>query len=137
LPTPTVSSRTLGFPPSGLQGSLVVGRNTGVVDWPNIGRLGWSHAIALIDLILALVWLESDPDRRNRCVQQIENELHLKRGIGQSSYDGLLLAGWILQNFPERARWLARELNTSSLEERIASNTRLDVRARSILLELA
>lgn len=119
-----------------LQGTLLRGRSADAVEWPGIGRLGWADGIALIDMVLALAWLGSDRKARERCFGEIERGLELTAPLEGSSYDGLLLAAWILQDFLARVRWLEQTLKTDPLEARLLRNSRLRAEPRERLVAL-
>jgi hypothetical protein len=64
-------------------------------------------ALALIDLILRLAWIGSRVDLRRPCFEEIEDELGLIRGLGDTCYDGPLIGGWVVEQWPARAHTLS------------------------------
>jgi hypothetical protein len=69
----------------------------------------------LIDLLLALVWLAAHPDLRPCLYGRIERDLSLPDRIGRESYDGLLLAAWLLDQWPGRLHEAMEELRVPAL----------------------
>jgi TniQ len=119
-----------------LQRSLLERRKSGVVDWLTIGRLDWEVAIALIDLILQLFWIGSTWEVRKGYYEHIEDELELPEKLGRSSYDGLLIAAWVLEDWPARAQRVSRELKVASIEERLVRWVNMDPEIRRQLERL-
>jgi hypothetical protein len=92
------------------QSALHTGRATGSFEWPGLGSLSWTTAVALIDLILGIAWIGSRPELRRLCFARLEYELGLTSRFGSRGYDGLLIAAWVLDQWPGRALSLSSEL---------------------------
>lgn len=118
-----------------LQSALIAGRDSQGFEWPGLGALKWSTAVALIDLILGLAWIGSRLDLRRRCFEQIEDALGATQRLGGSCYDGLAIAGWVLERWPDRAHALSAGLKVPPplrqlvLWEHLAADVREDLRA--------
>ncbi len=68
----------------------------------------------LIGKLLKLIWNPANVERRREFLHQIEDELELPKRLGFSSYDGLVIAAWLLEKWPTRVRWAVRALNRST-----------------------
>jgi len=104
---------------SRLQSVLIAGRGEQRFEWAGLGTLTWSTAVALIDLILGLAWIGSRADLRRRCFEQIEYELGATHRLGNACHDGLLIAAWVLERWPDRAHWLSGELKVPSPRQQL------------------
>jgi TniQ len=93
-----------------LQSALRTGRSADSFDWLGLGSLAWTTAVALIDLILGIAWIGSRPELRRLCFARIEYELGLTSRLSRHCYDGLLIAAWVLEQWPGRAASLSLEL---------------------------
>ena len=62
-----------------------------------------STAVALIDLTFGLAWIGSRMDLRRRCFEQIEDVLGATQRLGSCCYDESAIAGWVLEQWPDRA----------------------------------
>jgi hypothetical protein len=80
----------------------------GSMDWPGIGRLEWTRAVALIDSILRIAWTRVDPELRRRCRVALERELGYERPLNGSCHDGMALAWGVLEEWPTRLEWVCR-----------------------------
>jgi len=119
-----------------LQARLLIGRESGSVNLPHWVPLGWATAISLIDLLLAVIWVASIPDLRQSFYRGIEQSLGLSRRIGLESYDGLLLAAWLLDEWPARLRGAMAELQVQRLPWRIGRGPMLSPVAEGALRNL-
>jgi hypothetical protein len=119
-----------------LQSSLITGRESEAVEWPSVGRISWATAIALIDFILMIAWTSADLDVRRRRFEPIERELGCNKPLNGSSHDGLLIASWVLEQWPARAQRLSLELTARPLEQRLAHRKGLDPGVREDLAAL-
>jgi hypothetical protein len=77
--------------------------------------LSCAVVVPLIDLIVGLVWIGSRKDTRDAVLARIESELELSQKLTGSPYDGLLLAAWVMDAWPDRARGLSADLKVPPL----------------------
>lgn len=119
--------------------ALIAGRGAQSFEWAGLGVLQWSTAVALIDLILGIAWIGSRLDLRRRCFEQIEDDLGATQRVGSGCYEGLAIAGWVLEQWPDRAYVLSAGLKVPPplqqlvLCEHLAADIRDDLKA--LLLE--
>lgn len=90
----------------GLHRRLVEGRVQGVIDLPGHGQIPWPVAMALFDVLLGAVWIDTKPVMRRRLFARIEGDLG-RGALGNDpvgSYEGLMILAWILEGWPSRVR---------------------------------
>jgi hypothetical protein len=82
--------------------ALLWGREHAQVALPVLGIVPWTVAIALFDALLDMVWLKAVPRSKHPLLARMKDDLGLTDGVGKSSYDGLLILAWLLENWPRR-----------------------------------
>jgi hypothetical protein len=119
-----------------LQTRMLDGRDRGVFDLPGHGLIPWPVAVALFDVLLGAVWIETKPGARTRLFARIARDIgHDELGENPTgSYEGLAILAWILAGWPDRLRITiailrARRLGDSSSGGKI-SMTRCSVGSR-------
>lgn len=89
-----------------LHRQLRAAHDSGSFILPGEKRLAWPMAIALFDVLLGAVWIDTKQIVRRRLFQRIERDFG--RGVFNleptSSYEGLLILAWILDRWPDRVR---------------------------------
>jgi hypothetical protein len=118
-----------------LQSALLVGRDADVLRWPGLPALTWAAGVALIDVLLAIP-RHSDQERRRCCFDQIETSIGLDRRLNGTCHDGMVLASWILSDWPARASRLCEDLKGENLEDRVLNRKNLPAGIRAQLLDL-
>jgi hypothetical protein len=89
-----------------LQARMLGGRDRGVFDLPGHGIIPWPVAMALFDVLLGAVWIETKPSARTRLFARIAKDIG-RDELGEnaaSSYEGLAILAWILAGWPDRLR---------------------------------
>lgn len=85
---------------------LLEARDNGAFMLPGQGPLSWPVALALFDVILGAVWIDTRLVTRRRLFARIEGDF----GCGAlgndptGSYEGLMILAWILEGWPDRVR---------------------------------
>jgi transposase len=89
-----------------LQARMLDGRDRGVFDLPGHGIIPWPVAVALFDVLLGAVWIETKPSARTRLFARIAKDIG-RDELGENptgSYEGLAILAWILAGWPDRLR---------------------------------
>jgi transposase len=90
----------------GLHRQLLEARDIGAFILPGHGPVSWPVALALFDVLLGAVWIDTRLVTRRRLFARIEG--NFGRGtLGNNptgSYQGLMILAWILEGWPDRAR---------------------------------
>jgi len=89
-----------------LQARMLDGRNREVFDLLGHGIIPWPVAVALFDVLLGAVWIETKPNARTRLFARIANDIG-RDELGANptgSYEGLAILAWILAGWPDRLR---------------------------------
>jgi hypothetical protein len=119
-----------------LHSRLLVGRGNGTVVLPVLGAVEWDTLVALIDLLLGIVWIGSTPELRRNCLAQVESDLGLPQKFARDSYAGLLIAAWMLRDWPNRVHRTVAELRVPGISEQLARWERLDPHVHEALGQL-
>jgi transposase len=85
---------------------MLDGRDRDVFDLPGHGIIPWPVAMALFDVLLGAVWIETKPSARTRLFARIAKDIGCDElgEIAASSYEGLAILAWILAGWPDRLR---------------------------------
>ncbi len=100
-----------------------------------MSRLSWSTAVTLIDFVLSVAH-SGLVEQRKQTFERIAQEIDLPRPLNGMCHDGLIIAAWILADWPARAEWLSDVLTSRPLEEKLADGKHLDAVLHQDLLEL-
>lgn len=124
-----------------LQAALIAGKQSGTVILPGIGALDWSTAMALADVLLAMVWTRRPKNRRDRLTPQQRDRLFaaiggdmgltagtLERIPWKENYGGLLLLAWLFGDLDRRLPRAIATLRTPRLEGLLAPFADFDKR---------
>ncbi len=85
---------------------LVQARSSGAFELPGQGPIPWPVAMALFDVLLGAVWIDTRPVMRRRLFARIEGDFGCD-ALGKEptgSYEGLMILAWILDGWPDRVR---------------------------------
>jgi transposase/predicted RNA-binding Zn-ribbon protein involved in translation (DUF1610 family) len=85
---------------------LAEGRVQRTFDLPGHEPVPWPVAMALFDVLLGAVWIDTRPVMRRRLFARIEGDFG-RGAFGNDptgSYEGLMILAWILEGWPERVR---------------------------------
>ena len=91
--------------------------------------------LALVDFTL---WIaHSGPHEiRRTCFDRIAQELGSDRRLKGSSYDGLLVAAWLFDDWAARIEWLAHKLTSRSSSQLLVAYPRLAPAAQRAIASL-
>lgn len=81
-------------------------RSSGAFELPGQGTIPWPVAMALFDVLLGAVWIDTQPAMRRRLFARIEGDFG-RDALGKDptgSYEGLMILAWILEGWPDRVR---------------------------------
>lgn len=99
------SARVAPEPVLRLQQRVLEGRPTGIIKLPEIGALAWPVAVALFDVLLGVVWIDTKPTARNQLFARIARDLSTEPfGEVADSYLGLAILAWMFEAWPARAQ---------------------------------
>lgn len=102
----TVSPRVAHAAVIEMHRQLGQARSSGVFELPRQGPIPWPVAIALFDVLLGAVWIDTRPVMRRRLFARIEGDFG-RDALGKEptgSYEGLMILAWILDGWPDRVR---------------------------------
>jgi transposase len=80
--------------------------SSGAFELPGQGPIPWPVAMALFDVLLGAVWIDTRPVTRRRLFTRIEGDFGCD-ALGKEptgSYEGLMILAWILDGWPDRVR---------------------------------
>ncbi|RVG25672.1 hypothetical protein CN233_25185 [Sinorhizobium meliloti] len=121
-----------------LHRQILEARESGVFDLPGQGPIAWPVTMALFDVLLGAVWIDTRLVVRRRLAARIEGDFG--RGVlgpePTSSYDGLLILAWILDGWPDRLRTAIAILQGPRPRRQIERWRDLDDKTRQRLLDL-
>ena len=99
------STRAAPEPVVRFQQRVLGGRPNGVVDLPEVGALTWPVAVALFDVLLGAVWIDTKPVARDRLFTRIARDLGAEPfGEIADAYQGLAILAWMFEAWPTRAQ---------------------------------
>jgi transposase len=99
------STRAAPEPMVRFQQRVLGGRPKGIVDLPEVGVLAWRVAVALFDVLLGTVWIDTKPLGRDRLFTRIARDLGAEPfGEIADAYQGLAILAWIFEAWPMRAQ---------------------------------
>lgn len=100
-----VSATMAPEPVRRFQRRLFDGRPSGIVELPDIGPLAWPVAVALFDVLLGAVWIDTKARARSQLFARIDRDLG-GRPLGEAAdgYTGLVILGWIFEAWPIRVQ---------------------------------
>jgi len=99
------SARVTPEPVLRLQQRVLEGRPTGIINLPEVGALAWPVAVALFDVLLGVVWIDTKPTARNQLFARIARDLSTEPFGGVAdSYLGLAILAWMFETWPTRAQ---------------------------------
>lgn len=110
---PRCSFRLANIPPRSahraavaLQERLIEARGDNALDLPGHDPVPWPVAIALLDVLLGAVWIDTRVVARRRLFARIERDFgcDVLGTEPTTSYDGLLILAWMLEGWPDRVR---------------------------------
>ncbi|MDQ0393492.1 TniQ family protein [Labrys monachus] len=121
-----------------LHRQLRAAHDSGTFVMPDRERLAWPEAIALFDVLLGAIWIETRPVTRRRLFERIERDF----GPGTlgpepaGSYEGLLILAWILDGWPDRVRTTIAIVQGPRPRRQLDRWQHLDGATRQVLLDL-
>ncbi|MGH6834143.1 MAG: TniQ family protein [Methylocella sp.] len=87
------------------QQHVLGGRPKGIVDLPGVGVLAWPVAVALFDVLLGAVWIDTKPIARDQLFARITRDLAAEPfGEIAATYQGLAILAWMFEGWPMRAQ---------------------------------
>lgn len=99
------STRAAPAPVVRFQQRVLGGRPNGIVDLPGVGVLAWPVAVALFDVLLGTVWIDTKPAARDQLFARIARDLGAEPfGEVADAYQGLAILAWMLEAWPTRAQ---------------------------------
>ncbi len=100
-----VTSIVAAEPVLRFQRRILEGRPAGIVDLPQIGKVGWSLAVALFDVLLGAVWIDTKPTARDVLFTRIARDFGTARlGELADGYQGLAILAWMFEAWPTRTQ---------------------------------
>jgi transposase/predicted RNA-binding Zn-ribbon protein involved in translation (DUF1610 family) len=100
-----VSTRAVPEPVVRFQQRVLSGRPKGIVDLQEIGVLTWPVAVALFDVLLGTVWIDTKPVNRDRLFKRVARDLGAEPfGEIADAYQGLAILAWMFEAWPMRAQ---------------------------------
>jgi transposase len=98
-------TRTAPEPVVRFQQRVLDGRPAGIIDLPEVGALAWPIAVALFDVLLGAVWIDTKPTARDQLFARIARDLSTDPfGEIADAYQGLAILAWMFEAWPTRAR---------------------------------
>ncbi len=98
-------SRPAPEPVVRFQQRVLSGRQKGIVDLPEVGVLAWPVAVALFDVLLGAVWIDTKPFARDQLSARIARDLRAEPfGEIADAYQGLAILAWMFEAWPTRAQ---------------------------------
>lgn len=97
-------SRFVPTPVLRLQRRLFTGRPDGIIDLPEIGPLAWTTVVALFDVLLGAVWIDTKPKARSQLFARIDRDIGSELGEAAEGCDGLIILAWMLDAWPMRVQ---------------------------------
>lgn len=124
-----------------LQERLLAGKQSGTVVLPGIGVLAWSVIMALCDVLLAMVWAERPAWRRQRLYDRIARDVGIDEDARlevpwSTNYGGLLILGWLLEDFDARLSAAVAILAASKRDGLIAAVPDIDADTANVLRDM-
>ncbi|MDA9397977.1 hypothetical protein XH79_03860 [Bradyrhizobium sp. CCBAU 45389] len=84
---------------------MLEGRPAGIIDLPEVGTLSWPVAVALFDVLLGTVWIDTKPAARDQLFARIARDLNTEPlGEVADAYRGLAILAWMFEAWPMRAQ---------------------------------
>jgi transposase len=117
---------------------LADGRTQGTFDIPGHGPLTWPVAMALFDVLLGAVWIDTKILARRRLFARIEGDFG-RDALGKEptgNYEGLIILAWILVGWPDRVRTALAILNGPRPRRQLERWRNLDDAVKQTLLDL-
>jgi transposase len=113
-------------------------RSNGAFELPGQGPIPWPVAMALFDVLLGAVWIDTRPVARRRLFTRIEGDFG-RDALGKDltgSYEGLMILAWILAEWPDRVRTTIAIVQAPRPRRQIERWRDLDDGIRQTLLDL-
>jgi transposase len=113
-------------------------RSNGAFELPGQGPIPWPVAMALFDVLLGAVWIDTRPVARRRLFARIEGDFG-REALGKEltgSYEGLMILAWILEGWPDRVRTTIAIVQAPRPRRQIERWRDLDDGIRQTLLDL-
>lgn len=117
---------------------LLEARDSGAFELPGQGPIRWRVALALFDVLLGAVWIDTRLVARRRLFERIEGDFS-RRALGPDpigSYEGLMLLAWILAGWPDRVRTTIAILQAPRPRRQVERWRDLDDETKKTLLDL-
>jgi len=88
------------------QRRLLAGRPQGLIELPGIGEIDWTTAVALFDVLLGAVWIDTKPAARDQLFARIARDLNATPfgSAPHGAHEGLTILAWMFEGWPERAQ---------------------------------
>ena len=94
------------------QRRILDGRPAGIIELPEVGLLAWPLAVALFDVLLGAVWIDTKPAARDRLFVRIAQDLGAEPfGEMADPYQGLAVLTWMFEAWPRRVQAALAILN--------------------------
>lgn len=121
-----------------LHRQLIGARDNGTFVLPDGNQLPWRVAIALFDVLLGAIWIDTRFVVRRRLFARIESDFG-HGAIGNDptgSYEGLLILAWILKGWSGRLRTAIAIVQGPRIRRQLERWRDLDDKTRQMLLDL-
>ncbi|HVR92940.1 MAG TPA: TniQ family protein [Casimicrobiaceae bacterium] len=100
VPTSLAPEMVLRF-----QQRLLDGRPAGIVNLPEVGALAWPVAVALFDVLIGAIWIDTKPAARDQLFARITRDLSAEPfGEITDTYQSLAILAWMFDAWPMRAQ---------------------------------
>jgi transposase len=125
-------TRTAPEPVMRFQQRMLDGRPAGMIELPEIGLLAWLVAVALFDVLLGAVWIDTKPAARHRLFVRIAHDLGAEPfGEMADPYQGLAILAWMFEAWPRRVQAALAILNAVRPRRQVQRWPDLDAAIRS------
>lgn len=127
-----------------LQEAMLTIKRAGTGEMPGLGRIDWETLVALIDLILSVVWIETVDYARERLFAEIVRDLDLAaesrlKIAWPTNYGTLVLLAWLFGAWGERLNKLLTLLQSPVIDVLVARfgnlTPRLNRRLRNLWVD--
>jgi transposase/predicted RNA-binding Zn-ribbon protein involved in translation (DUF1610 family) len=96
------------------QRDVLDGRAAGIIELPGVGALTWPVAMALFDVLLGAVWIDTKQTARDQLFARIARDLGAEPfGEIADAYQGLAILAWMFGAWPMRTQAALAILRTA------------------------
>ena len=131
------TNRLAAKPVLRFQQRVVEGRPAGTIDLPEVGTLTWPVAVALFDVLLGMVWIDTKPVARDQLFARIARDLNSEPfGEIADTYQGLAILAWMFEAWPARTQAAIAILRAARTRRQLQRWPYLDVAIRGPVEQL-